>query len=38
MAKLAIRHVEHDAVVDLGPISHMGKKHKFRLRIDKISD
>jgi len=27
-----------DAVVDLGPISVMRKKNKFRLRIDKVSD
>jgi transporter family protein len=38
MTKLAIRHVEDSAVVDLRPLSVVRKKNKFRLRIDKVSD
>src|SRR5438552_4056877 len=38
MTELAIRHIEHDAVVDPGPIGGMRKKNKFRLRIYKIAD
>jgi transporter family protein len=38
MAELAIRHIEHDAVIDLCPIGVVWKKNKLRLRVDKIPD
>ena len=38
MTKLAIRHVEHDAVVDLGPICVTREEDKLSIGVDKISD
>lgn len=35
-SELGLRHVEHDSILDLCPISFVRKKNKFRLRIDKI--
>src|SRR4029077_1005818 len=38
MAKLAIRHVEHRSIIDLGPIGIARQKDKLGLRIDKVSN
>ena len=38
MAKLAIRHIEYDAVVDLVPLGVVRQKNKLRFWINKISD
>src|ERR1700730_7248044 len=38
VSELALRHVEHDSILDLCPISFVRKKNKFRLRIDKFCD
>src|SRR5438034_9010579 len=38
MAELAIRHVEHNAVVDLVPLGVPRQKNKLRVRVGKIFD
>src|SRR5256886_14080286 len=38
VAKLAIRHVEYNSVVNPCPIGVARKKNKFRLRIDEVFD
>src|SRR6202022_4626997 len=38
MAELAIRHVEHNSVVNPCPIGVARKKNKFRLRVDEVFD
>src|SRR5436309_2309411 len=38
MAELAIRHVEHDSVVDFCPVSVVWQEDKLRVSIDELFD
>src|SRR5436190_1092672 len=38
MPKLAIRHVEHDSVLDLCPVSVMREEDKLRVSVDEVFD
>ena len=38
MAQLAIRHIEHDAVIDLRPMCIVRQKDKLGIGVDKIPD
>ena len=38
MPKLAIRHVEHNSIINLSPVSVPWKKNKLRIWIDEVFD
>jgi len=38
VAELAIRHIEHVAILYLRPVCAVREKNKLRIRVDKLSD